>query len=88
MKYEAEIEKACVEWAKARHWKTVKLDTAKNVTGIPDRLFFGPAGTSIYVEFKRPEEKHKLSLKQWEWRDWLTANHYVYTWCVLTWWAL
>jgi hypothetical protein len=54
-KREIHIEEQCCRYAELQRWEHVKLDRAKR--GWPDRLFFGPDGRSLMVEFKRPGEK-------------------------------
>lgn len=51
---ERDIESDCVLIAESAGWKVKKLD--KNDTGWPDRAFFGHAGFTWIVEFKRPGE--------------------------------
>ena len=52
---EIHIEEQCCRYAEIRRWEHIKLDKAKR--GWPDRLFFGPDGRSLMVEFKRPGER-------------------------------
>lgn len=52
---ETHLENECVRYAEGFNYESVKLDKAKR--GWPDRIFFGPGGTTVLVEFKRPGEK-------------------------------
>ena len=54
-KLERDIENACVRYAELQGWEHIKLDRAKR--GWPDRLFLGPDGRRLLVEFKRPGQK-------------------------------
>ncbi len=53
MGQEAEIEKKCCEIAQKRGWMTWKL-TSPGRKGVPDRLFIGPLGLVVFIEFKGP----------------------------------
>ena len=80
--YEVQVEEACVNWATAHGWRNVKLDTARNAKGAPDRLFIGPEGKSLYIEFKRcGEELRGLSPLQKGWKRWLEDNGHAYYTC-------
>ena len=48
---ERKLEQKCVKYAEAFSFESIKLDSAKRKW--PDRLFLGPGGTTILVEFKR-----------------------------------
>lgn len=58
---EAQLEAACVKYAKSRGWLHAKLDPKGNI-GVPDHVFFGPGGRTLVVEFKTLTGK--LSAKQ------------------------
>ena len=49
---EADIERACVRWAKARGWLAWKF-VSPGTTGVPDRVFI-KAGRVVFVEVKGP----------------------------------
>ena len=49
---EIHVEEKCVDYAEGLGFEHVKLDRAKRKW--PDRLFLGPAGVVLLVEFKRP----------------------------------
>jgi hypothetical protein len=51
---EAHIEKKSCQYAESLDWDHIKLDKAKRKW--PDRLFLGPNGQKLLVEFKRPGE--------------------------------
>lgn len=52
-KIEADVEKACVDYAKDNGCLSVKLQGSGN-KGWPDRFFIGPYGL-CFVEFKKPK---------------------------------
>jgi hypothetical protein len=51
---EIHIEKKSCQYAESLDWEHIKLDKAKRKW--PDRLFLGPNGQKLLVEFKRPGE--------------------------------
>ncbi len=54
-KLERAIEHECVAHAFREGFVSIKLDKAAR--SWPDRLFLGPSGQTLLVEFKRPGEK-------------------------------
>ncbi len=54
-KLEAHLEKKCCAFAEDEGYEHIKLDTAKRKW--PDRLFLGPQGQKLLVEFKRVGEE-------------------------------
>ncbi len=54
-KLEAHLEQSCCDYAVAEGYEHIKLDKAKRKW--PDRLFVGPQGQKLLVEFKRPGEE-------------------------------
>lgn len=55
---EKTIEDTVVNWAKPRGFLTPKVKFVEN--GYPDRLFISPIGHTIFIEFKRENEKPRL----------------------------
>jgi len=51
---EARLESKCVKLAEGAGWATVKVYAAP---GWPDRIFFGPFGETVLVEFKSKRGK-------------------------------
>lgn len=52
---ERDLEKKCNMLAEASGWQHAKLE--KGARGWPDRIYFGPFGALLIVEFKLPGEK-------------------------------
>jgi hypothetical protein len=66
---EARFEQACIRLAKRAGWRTVKVYAEP---GFPDRMFLGPRGRIVFVEFK--SDAGKLTRKQASWLRWLRTN--------------
>ena len=57
---ETSVREKVIAYAKARGWKVIVVDYA----GWPDRLFVGPSGQHVWMEFKRPKGgRHYLRQK-------------------------
>lgn len=54
-KLEKHLEARCNAYAESEGWMHIKLDRAKR--GWPDRMYFGPCGAMLLIEFKLPGEK-------------------------------
>lgn len=52
---ERHLEHKCNKHAESLGWMHVKTDLAAR--GWPDRIYFGPSGQLLLVEFKRPGQK-------------------------------
>lgn len=50
---ESQIEREVTCYAKQRNWITFKL-AGPGDRGKPDRVYFGPKGRTIFIEFKAP----------------------------------
>jgi hypothetical protein len=48
---ERTLQAKCISWAKQHRVLSLKVE---GIVGIPDRLFIGPHGTTLFIEFKRP----------------------------------
>ena len=59
------LERNCCREAEKRGWIAMKL-VSPGRRGVPDRLFIGPQGQNVYVEFKartgrvRPEQERMI----------------------------
>ena len=58
MNEEAKIERNITQWANTNGVISYKFSSPGN-RGVPDRIFIGPAGKILFLEFKTPGEKPK-----------------------------
>ena len=71
---ERKLEIACCTYARQRGIIAVKLE--KNAhKGIPDYMFIAEGGTTMFVEFKRPDGKGVVSNEQNYWAEFLGYSH-------------
>jgi hypothetical protein len=71
---ERKLEVDCCTYARKRGIIAVKLE--KNAhKGIPDYMFIAEGGTTMFVEFKRPDGKGVVSDEQRYWADFLGYSH-------------
>lgn len=71
---ERKLEIACCTYARKRGIIAVKLE--KNAhKGIPDYMFIAEGGTTMFVEFKRPDGKGVVSNEQKYWAEFLGYSH-------------
>jgi hypothetical protein len=57
---EKQLERKCCREAERRGWLAWKM-VSPNRIGVPDRIFIGPDGEGIFVEFKQPGGKVRPS---------------------------
>ena len=67
---EKQLEEKCCEYARQKGIVAVKLENV-GMVGIPDRMFIGAGGKTIFVEFKSPSRKGVISPMQKFWLDFL-----------------
>lgn len=60
---EKRLEGHAIRAAKAAGWLAYKF-VSPGHTGVPDRIFVSPGGAVVFVEFKSPTGKGKLSAMQ------------------------
>ena len=71
---ERKLEIDCCTYARQRGIIAVKLE--KNAhKGIPDYMFITEGGTTMFVEFKRPDGKGVVSDEQKYWAEFLGYSH-------------
>ena len=71
---ERKLEIACCTYARQRGIIAVKLE--KNAhKGIPDYMFIAEGGTTMFVEFKRPDGRGVVSNEQKYWAEFLGYSH-------------
>ena len=71
---ERKLEIACCTYARGRGIIAVKLE--KNAhKGIPDYMFIAEGGTTMFVEFKRPDGRGVVSNEQKYWAKFLGYSH-------------
>ena len=71
---ERKLEIACCTYARQRGIIAVKLE--KNAhKGIPDYMFIAEGGTTMFVEFKRPDGRGVVSDEQNYWAEFLGYSH-------------
>ncbi len=71
---ERKLEIACCTYARQRGLIAVKLE--KNAhKGIPDYMFIAEGGTTMFVEFKRPDGRGVVSNEQKYWAEFLGYSH-------------
>ena len=71
---ERKLEIDCCTYARKRGIIAVKLE--KNAhKGIPDYMFIAEGGTTMFVEFKRPDGKGVVSNEQKFWAEFLGYSH-------------
>ena len=68
MATEKSIEMKVVRWAKLAGWLVLKMNPAWN-KGVPDRMFLGPGGVTVFIEFKKPGGK--VAPLQLYYNEWL-----------------
>ena len=70
MKLEKQLEEKCCEYARQKGIVAVKLENV-GMVGIPDRMFIGEGGKTLFVEFKSPNGKGVVSNEQKFWLEFL-----------------
>jgi len=70
MKLEEQLEEKCCEYARSLGIVAVKLENV-GMVGIPDRMFIGEGGKTLFVEFKSPNGKGVVSNEQKFWLKFL-----------------
>jgi len=65
LKLESKVERAVCQHAQHKGWVALKLNGPGD-RGKPDRLFMGPGGRVIVVEFKRPGAKPRKLQRWWQ----------------------
>jgi hypothetical protein len=53
---ESQIERKVCKWAKEKGILSYKFVSPQN-SGVPDRMFIGPSGHVVFIEFKKPGGK-------------------------------
>lgn len=67
---EKQLEEKCCEYARSLGMVAVKLENV-GMVGIPDRMFIGKGGDTIFIEFKSPSRKGVISPEQNFWLEFL-----------------
>lgn len=70
MRNEKDLEQECVKYAREAGVRVVKLERTGN-DGIPDRMFVKKGGDVLFVEFKNPNGRGRLSESQKDWLDFI-----------------
>lgn len=74
---EKQLEEKCCEYARSLGIVAVKLENV-GMVGIPDRLFIGEGGKTLFIEFKTPNKSGRLSNEQKFWLKFLgDAGHVI-----------
>lgn len=77
LKKESHTEIALRKWATRRGWVTYKLG-GLGAKGKPDRVFFGPCGVTVLMEFKREKGGRIEKLQEWHKRELDKVDHTVH----------
>lgn len=73
---ERHIEGSVVHYAKVKGVESVKLNGIGK-RSLPDRMFLGPRGTILFIEFKRAGEE-PTELQRWCHNRWRDLGHVVH----------
>ena len=76
MSEKIDVERPCVELARAHGYKDFKFDRPGGAKGWPDAGFWGPGGRHFLVEFKVPGGR--LRPLQRHYSDWFLTNEHWY----------
>ncbi len=71
---ERKLEIACCTYARKKGIVAVKIEKNSH-KGIPDYMFIAEGGTTMFVEFKRPDGRGVVSNEQNYWAEFLGYSH-------------